>query len=87
MPSLRHGTNGFTSLPKEGVLSIFSALKNPTASAGFEPANLGYHRPAPYLQTTEAAKLELRYIITKSVVEIKWWKYCNGPFTGHFKIQ
>jgi hypothetical protein len=33
--NMRHGTHGFTSLPKEGV------LKNPTASAGFEPANLG----------------------------------------------
>ena len=39
--NVRHGTNGFTSLPKEGVLRIFFALKNPTASAGFEPANLG----------------------------------------------
>ena len=39
--NLRHGTNGFTSFPKEGVLRIFFALKNPTASAGFEPANLG----------------------------------------------
>ena len=29
------------SLPKEGVLGIFSAPKNPTASARFEPANLG----------------------------------------------
>ena len=38
---LRHGTNGFTSLPKEGVLRIFFTPKNPTASAGFEPANLG----------------------------------------------
>ena len=38
--NLRHGTNVFTSLPKEGVLRIFFALKNPTASAGFEPANL-----------------------------------------------
>ena len=27
--NLRHGTNGFTSLPKEGVLRIFFALKNP----------------------------------------------------------
>ena len=33
--NLRHGTNGFTSLPR-----IFFALKNPTASAAFEPANL-----------------------------------------------
>ena len=39
--NLRHGTNGFTSLPKEGVLRIFFALKNPTASADFELANLG----------------------------------------------
>ena len=39
--NLRHGTNGFTFLPKEGVLRIFFALKNPTASAGFEPANFG----------------------------------------------
>jgi len=39
--NLRHGTDGFTSPPKEDVLKIFFALKNPTASAGFEPANLG----------------------------------------------
>ena len=39
--NLRHGTGGFTSPPKEGVLRIFFfALKNPTASVGFEPANL-----------------------------------------------
>ena len=35
------GQTVFTPLPKEGVLRIFFALKNPTASAGFEPANLG----------------------------------------------
>jgi hypothetical protein len=39
--NIRHGTHGFTSLPKEGVLRIFFALKNPTASPGFEPSNLG----------------------------------------------
>ncbi|MDR2898158.1 MAG: hypothetical protein LBU99_05015, partial [Spirochaetaceae bacterium] len=40
--NLRHGTHRFASLPKEGVLRIFFfALKNPTASAGFERANLG----------------------------------------------
>jgi hypothetical protein len=27
--NLRHGTDGFTSPPKEGVLRIFFALKNP----------------------------------------------------------
>jgi len=39
--NLRHGTDGFTSPPKEGVLRIFFPFKNPTALAGFEPANLG----------------------------------------------
>jgi len=39
--NLRHGTDSFTSLPKEGVLRIFFALKNPTASAGFEHTNFG----------------------------------------------
>jgi hypothetical protein len=37
---LRHGTDGFTSSPKEGMLRIFSPPKNRTASAGFELANL-----------------------------------------------
>ena len=39
--NLRHGTDGFTSPPKEAVLRTFFALKNPTSSVGFEPANLG----------------------------------------------
>ena len=39
--NLRRGTDGFTSPPKEGVLKIFFRPKNPTASAGFEPAILG----------------------------------------------
>ena len=39
--NLRHGTDGFTSPPKEGVLRIFFRPKNPTASARFELANLG----------------------------------------------
>ena len=38
--NVRHGTDGFTSPPKEGVLRIFRP-KNPTALAGFEPANFG----------------------------------------------
>ena len=39
--NLRHGTDGFTSPPKGGMLRIFFALKNAKALAGFEPANLG----------------------------------------------
>jgi hypothetical protein len=39
--NLRHGTAGFTSPPKEVVLRIFITLKNPSTSAGIDPANLG----------------------------------------------
>jgi hypothetical protein len=39
--NLRHGTDGFTSPPKEFVLRIFITLKNPSPSVGIEPANLG----------------------------------------------
>ena len=39
--NLRHGTDGFTSPPNERGAEDFFALKNPKASAGFEPANLG----------------------------------------------
>jgi hypothetical protein len=39
--NLRHGTDGFTSPPKEVVLRIFNTLKIPSTSAGIEPANLG----------------------------------------------
>jgi hypothetical protein len=39
--NLRHGTDGFTSPPKEVVLRIFIILKNPSTSVGIEPANLG----------------------------------------------
>ena len=39
--NLRHGTDDFP-FPSEGRRAEdFFALKNPTASAGFEPANLG----------------------------------------------
>jgi hypothetical protein len=37
------GPPGFTSHPMEGVLWIFTAVKNPSPSAEFEPANLGYN--------------------------------------------
>jgi hypothetical protein len=39
--NLRHGTDGFTSPQLEVVQRICIALKNPSSSAGFEPANLG----------------------------------------------
>jgi hypothetical protein len=39
--NLRHGTDGFTSPPKEVVPRIFITLKNPSTLVGIEPANLG----------------------------------------------
>ena len=53
--------------PSEGVLRIFFALKNPTTSAGFEPANLGTKgqhatsrppRPLPQRRTARGNKTE-----------------------------
>jgi hypothetical protein len=41
---LRHGTDGFTSSPKEDTEDFFRP-KNPTASAEFEPANSGTRGP------------------------------------------
>jgi hypothetical protein len=55
MPKLlRHVTDGFTSPPKEVVLWIFIALKNPSFSAGFEPTNLRFHGKQDNHSTTEA---------------------------------
>jgi hypothetical protein len=38
---LRHGTSGFTSHPKEGVLLIFIALNKSIVLAGFNLATFG----------------------------------------------
>ena len=63
--NLRHGTDGFTSPPKEGVLRIFFAFKNQTTSVGFEPANLGtkgqHATPRPQKSYVETIK----YIINQ----------------------
>jgi hypothetical protein len=43
---------GFTTHPKEVVLRIFVALKNPSLSAAFEPANLESNRKHGNYYTT-----------------------------------
>ena len=48
------GQTALLSTTKEGVLRIFFAQKNPKASAGFEPANLG---------TTEAALASVASVV------------------------
>ena len=74
--NLRHGTNGFTSLPKEGVLRIFFALKNPTASAGFEPANVctrGQHANSrPPKPISCLVSCTLRPFFSPIIVQYDW---------------
>jgi hypothetical protein len=50
---LSHGADGFTFPPKEGVLRIFVALKNPLPSVGFQPANIGSRGKHANHHTTE----------------------------------
>jgi hypothetical protein len=54
--SLWHGADGFTSSTKEGMLQIFTALKNTSTTAGFEPKNLGCHSKQANHETTEDNK-------------------------------
>jgi hypothetical protein len=59
---LRHGTSGFTSHPKEGVLRIFIALKNPSPLPGLNPRPLG---PVASTLTTTPRMLYLQTLILK----------------------
>jgi hypothetical protein len=63
---LRHGADGFTSVPKGSVLRIFIALKNPSSSAGFEPANLGSNGMHANNYTTEDDFMELNFSLHPS---------------------
>ena len=68
--NLRHVTDGFTSPPKEGTLTIFRP-KNSTDSTGFEPANLGTKGQHAHLYNTEAAEI----IIGNAYYFVSWnWK-------------
>jgi hypothetical protein len=58
---LRHEADGFTSPPKEVVLRIFMATRNPSLSAGNEPANLGFNDKHAIRYTTEDDCQYLRF--------------------------
>jgi hypothetical protein len=70
--NLRHGTDGFTSPPKEVMLRIFIILKNPSSSAGFELVNLvssGKHATTrPPRMTMEGIYLPSLFI--KNVIKL-----------------
>jgi hypothetical protein len=89
---LRHGTDVFTSPPKEGVLRIFCP-KNPTASAGCEPANLGTKgqyatsRPSKPLKNWLSILIISRYIFIfddKRHGNIK--EHFSIPIVGAYKL-
>jgi hypothetical protein len=76
---LRHGTDGFTSPPKEGVLRIFFRPKNPTASAGCEPANLGTKGQ----HATSRPPKPLRFVVDK----VTFWQVSPPPPLPVFPCQ
>jgi hypothetical protein len=88
---VRHGTSGFTSCPKEGVLRILIALKKAIASAGFEPATLGSSGKHTNYYTTEATNegLQPSYscgvrtaLIKKQVISALGRQICIQESTG-----
>jgi hypothetical protein len=56
-----HGTDGFTSPPKEGMLWIFRQ-KNATAMTGFEPAILGTRGQHANHYTIKVASKRNKYL-------------------------
>jgi hypothetical protein len=64
---LWHGTSGFTSHPKEGVLRIFIALKNPSAWQGSNPRPLG---PVASTLTTTPPRL-----LTRGYIAVGAWRW------------
>jgi hypothetical protein len=66
---LQHGTSGFTSHPKESVLQIFIALKNPSPRPGLNPWPLGpvastpLRRPDCLTHDTTAVHFFQKYLI------------------------
>jgi hypothetical protein len=60
---LRRGASGFTCHPKEGVLRIFIAFKNPSPWPGFNQRPLG---PVAFtLTTTPPRRLGVLYVMSK----------------------
>jgi hypothetical protein len=82
---LRHGTSGFTSQPKEGVLRIFIALKNPSPRPGLNPRPLG--PVASTLTTTPSKRLcETRRVLPAEncyCFTAKLIRKCQEPLVYH----
>ena len=90
---LQHWRNGFTYFPSEGRRAEdFFALKNPTASAAFEPANLGTKDQHATSRPPKPLKLGLKHTAFSNVnmpraVMIEQISYNNGEVQRSFTIR
>jgi hypothetical protein len=86
--NLQQGTEVFTSSPKEGVLRIFFALKYLTASAGFEPANLGtkgqHATPRPPKPLSDELLQEVKFEDQLSEMKKAEWKSLKSHYNFFF---
>jgi hypothetical protein len=80
--NLRHGTSNSTSHPKEGVLRIVIALKNPSSRPGLNPRPLG---PVASTLITTAPR-RLKSSLTLNIkMKVKVWNHIEHEFTVFFE--
>jgi hypothetical protein len=84
---LRHGTSGFTSHPKKGVLRIFIDLNNASPWPGSNPRPLG--QVASTLTTTPPRRLLalLLYILSTRVGEIRAYAMMEAVRTSETSVN
>ena len=83
--NMRHGTGGFTSLTKGSVLRIFFSLKNPTTSAGVEPANLG--TKGQHSTSRPPKPLRQNINTSNSVLDGRNWGPCGISWLFFFALS
>ena len=75
---MRHGTNGSTSLPKEGVLRIFSPWKIRRPRPGLNPANLGTKgQPPAAVYAVIMISSELFHFLHVQTVQDRWQQHAQ----------
>jgi hypothetical protein len=81
---LQHGADGFVSFPKEGVLWIFIAIKNPSLWASFEPSYFGSNGNHA---VTRPSRTTCKFVCvcTRARARVRMYEYlcicvCISPF-------
>ena len=75
--NLRHGTDGFTSPPQEGVLRIFFALKNPTASNLWTWVRHGSQFECNIRTDFRGKWFEVAEWIQVAQWQLRWWAFVS----------